>query len=306
MSRRARVLLAAGMIMAASACTTTTPTNAPPSSSPPTPGQTIAPTVSDVAYAHTSPEQLLDLYLPSGNTPAPLVIWIHGGGWRTGDKAAIATVPDLTAPLPQRTDCRDIVQVQVPNVVTLNAKGYAVAAINYRIDHDPVAAVQDAKAAVRFLRANAARYHLNPNQFAAWGDSAGGYSAIMLAITATKQTVFDSPDLGNPNVSTAIQAVVDWYGASDLPDLAGNPGPAESPFTYIAKGQRIPPFLIAQGDQDCVVPVQHSQHLYQALKAAGVTATLNILHGAGHEDPAFMRTQSTPALEFLDHTLKHH
>jgi len=117
--------------------------------------------------------------------------------WRVGDKATLATYPDLSVNPRQRTDCRDIVEVQVPSVAALTAKGYAVAGIDYRLNQDPVAAVQDAKAAVRFLRANAARYHLNPDRFAAWGNSAGGYSAIMLGLTADQHTVFDDPNLGN-------------------------------------------------------------------------------------------------------------
>lgn len=303
-ARRWPVVLSVALLLALGACTGPAPAPAPTSSAAPGPGQPIVPTDPDVAYATASSEERLDLYLPATGRPAPLVIWLHGGGWRSGDKTALATVPDLArTPLP-RTSCNDITEVQVPDVVALNAKGYAVAGVDYQIDHDPVAAVQDAKAAVRFLRANAARYHLDPNRFAAWGNSAGGYSAIMLGLTADQHTVFDNPALGNPTVSTAVQAVVDWYGAADLSDLPGNNGPAENPFTYITPGRKVPPFLIAQGDADCVVPLQHSQHLHDALVAAGASATLNVLHGAGHEDPAFMRTQWAPTMAFLDRTLR--
>lgn len=299
------VLPAAVLAVAIGACSA--PTSSAPattSSRPPGPGDPLVPTVSDVAYANASDIQHLDLYLPaSSGRAAPLVIWMHGGGWRAGDKSLLSTVPDLAKTPPPRVDCHTITEVQLPDVEGLNAKGYAVAAINYHIDHDPVAAVQDAKAAVRFLRANASRYHLDPNRFAAWGDSAGGYSAIMLAVTADQHTVFDNAALGNANVSSAVQAVVDWYGASDLTDIPGNNGPAEDPFTYIAAGKHIPPFIMAQGDQDCVVVLQHSQRLHDALVAAGVSATLNVLHGAGHEDPAFMRTQWAPTMAFLNRTL---
>lgn len=305
-ARRWHVVLPVVVLLVSIAACTAAPSGggSPTSSPPPTPGQVLVPTDSDVAYAHALPTELLDLYLPPWHgRPAPLLIWIHGGGWRAGSKSAIATVPDLTSPLPPRTDCRQIVQVQVPDVVTYNARGYAVAAIDYRIDEDAVGAVKDAKAAVRFLRANAARYHLDPTRFAVWGDSAGGYSAIVLALTANQHTVFDSPELGDPGVSDAVQAVVDWYGAADLMDVPGNLGPAYSPFTYISPGKSVPPFLIAQGSTDCVVSLSHSQHLYDALRAAGVTATLHVLPGAGHEDPAFMRTQSGPTFAFLNRTL---
>jgi acetyl esterase/lipase len=269
-----------------------------------TPSETAARSLYDLAYADTSPQQRLDLYLPArAVNPAPLLIWVHGGGWRTGDKSSIAARYDPSASPPTPTDCTDIVQVQVPDVAALIAKGYAVASINYRLDRDPVAALKDAKAAVRFLRANASSYHLDPDRFAAWGDSAGGYTVIMLGVTGGQRTVFDDPTLGNPKVSSAVQAVVDWFGPTDASSMPGNVGTAESPYTYIVAGRSLPPFRIAHGDADCIVPPQQSRHLQEALTKAGGVATLTILPGARHEDPAFMRTQLAPTVAFLDHTL---
>ena len=268
-----------------------------------TPSVTAARTIHDVAYAHTSPKQSLDLYLPApAANPAPLVIWVHGGGWRTGDKSAIAVPYDPSAPAPTPKNCTDIVQVQTPEVAALNAKGYAVASVNYRLTQDPVAALKDAKAAVRLLRASAASYHLDPNRFAAWGDSAGGYTAIMLGVTGSQTTDFDDATLGNPGVSSAVQAVVDWFGPTDASSMPGNVGAAESPYTYITAGRSLPPFRIAHGDADCIVPIQQSRHLAQALSTAGGVATLAVLPGAHHEDPAFMRTQLTPTVAFLNQT----
>ncbi len=271
-------------------------------SPPPTVG-TSASTLSDLPYAALDPSEQLDLYLPAAAAdPAPLLIWIHGGGWHTGDKSQITGFagPSVKAPAPG--PCRDIVEVQVPNLTALLAKGYAVASVNYRLTLDPVAAVQDAKAAVRFLRANAQRLRLDSNRFAAWGDSAGGYSALILAVTASRRTVFDDPRLGNVDVSAAVQAVVDDFGATEVTDLPGTRLPAEDPFSYIASAKpgSLPPFRIAHGDADCVVPVQHSRDLAAALTKAGAAATLTVLPGAAHEDPAFMRTQWTPTLAFLD------
>src|ERR1700752_3551993 len=77
-------------------------------------------------------------------------------------------------------------------------------------------AVQDGKAAVRFLRANAAKYGLDPEKFAVWGNSAGGFMAAMLAVTGYQSTVFDDPALGNADVSSAVQAAVICYGAIEL------------------------------------------------------------------------------------------
>lgn len=107
------------------------------------------------------------------------------------------------------------------------------------------------------------------------------------------------------DVSAAVQAVVDDFGASELTDLPGSHTAAEDPFPYIASARpgSIPPFRIAHGDADCVVPVQHSRDLLTALTKAGTPATLTVLPGSGHEDPAFMRTQWKPTLAFLDHIL---
>jgi len=304
--RGARAALAAAAVLLAGACSS-------PAASPAAHGtdaasisataRPAASTLSDLPYAALDPAEQLDLYLPAaGARPAPLLIWIHGGGWRTGDKSQITGFAGPSVKAPPPGPCRDIVEVQVPDLAELLAKGYAVAAVNYRLTRDPVAAAQDAKAAVRFLRANAQRFRLDPGRFAAWGDSAGGYSALILAVTADRRTVFDDPRLGHADVSAAVQAVVDDFGASELTDLPGSRTAAEDPLPYIASAKpgSIPPFRIAHGNADCVVPVQHSRDLLAALTKAGATATLTVLPGAGHEDPAFMRTQWEPTLAFLD------
>jgi acetyl esterase/lipase len=96
--------------------------------------------------------------------------------------------------------------------------------------------------------------------------------------------------------------VVDDFGASELPDMPGPYIAGEDPFPYIASAKpgSIPPFRIAHGDKDCVVPLQHSRDLLAALTKARASATLTVLPGATHEDPAFMRTQWEPTLAFLD------
>jgi acetyl esterase/lipase len=302
MSRSGRCLLAAVAAVALTGCTGRDPATG---EDPPSPSAPASSTDYKVAYAEKSPDEVLDLYLPPpAAEPAPLVVWIHGGGWRTGSRTAIASGYDPSAPPPPApTRCGVPVQIQTPDVPDLNAKGYAVATIDYRLTRDPVAAVRDAKAAVRFLRANAARYHLDPEKFAAWGNSAGGYSAIMLGVTGGQRTEFDDPTLGNAGVPATVQAVVDWFGPTDAAEMPGAPGAAAIPYTYIRAGRPLPPFLIAHGDADCVVPVQSSRHLRDALTEAGGKATLHVLPGAQHEDPAFMRTQLTTTYAFLDQSL---
>ena len=125
----------------------------------------IEPTIKDLAYADKSPDEKLDLYLPAkGSGPAPLVIWIHGGGFIEGDKSSMPRRDFGSSPPPRGTN--GISQIQVPNVAALVAKGYAAVSLNYRLGPSFVdgalPATRDGKAAVRFLRANASKYGLDP------------------------------------------------------------------------------------------------------------------------------------------------
>ena len=294
----------------------------PAASSAPTPSPTppgvTAPRqqLKDLPYARLSAAQKLDLYLPvRTGTAVPLVIDIHGGGFAEGDKAD-----------------------EAGTVEALNRSGYAVASINYRLSGEArfPAGVQDAKAAVRWLRANAARYGLDPGRFAAFGTSAGGHLAAMLGVTGGRRTVLDDPALGNPSVSAAVQAVVDWYGPSNFATMdaqAADPGgclgppdrhdPPDSPesrwlgkpvqsdpeLTALASPARqlahagdVPPFYLATGDRDCAVPHAQSSELAGALEAAGVPVTLVVVPDAGHADPRIAQTQTGPAIAFLNRT----
>lgn len=279
-----------------------------------------AQTIKNLNYAGTaSAAQTLDLLLPaSAQLPLPLVVRIHGGGFSGGDKAGEETGTAANAIL---------------------AKGYALASVNYRLSGQALfpAGAQDVKAAVRWLRAHAAQYGLDTDRFACWGESAGGYMVAMLGVTGDQATVFDDDSLGNPGVSSAVAAVVDWYGPTDLATMdseqtanppAGCPTswlqhtPAGSPegkwlggaldtaavstklaqanlVAYIATAKTLPLFIIAHGDNDCSVPWGQSQELKDALTKVGNTANLTILAGAGHADGRFESTQSTPALTLL-------
>lgn len=273
------------------------------------------PTYADVPYATVSASQALDLWIPTtGSGPFPLVIFVHGGAFSGGDKA-----------------------MEGGNVAAVLAKGYAAASLNYRLSGEAIfpAAVQDVKAAVRFLRANASKYGLDPDRFAAWGESAGGNLVAMIGTTGDQATVLDDPSLGNAGVSSAVQAVVDWYGPSDflqadaqfaaMPpaacngqmlalDPADSPGSvylgaaiqtipdtaaAANPITYIASATKLPVFSIAAGDSDCQVPNQQSQILHEALQAAGATSTFTLVPGATHGDPAITSSQTPVALAML-------
>jgi acetyl esterase/lipase len=249
----------------------------------------IKPSIADLAYAEKSAAEKLDLYLPAnGSAPAPLVIWIHGGGFTVGDKHSMPR--RQFGPAPKPVGLFGPYQIQVPNVATLVAKGYAVVSLNYRLGttfmDGLLPATQDGKAAVRFLRANAGKYNLDPNRFAVWGNSAGGYMAAIIGVTGDQPTIFDDPSLGNENVSSAVQACVVWYGAVErLP-------PELTIATYLPSAKVLPAFQIANGDADQIISASQAQRLHDALKKVGTKTTLTILPGAGHEDPAYMATHT--------------
>jgi acetyl esterase/lipase len=243
----------------------------------------------------------LDLYLPEkANGPLPLIIWIHGGAWYLGSKqGAGAALPFV-------------------------ARGYAVASINYRLSqHAPFPAqIEDCKAAVRWLRANAQKYNLDPDRFAAWGPSAGGHLAALLGTSGAAKDL--EGKLGNLDQSSRVQAVVDWYGPTDFLQMGGRHDDARSPesrllggpvqqrkelaakanpITHVRKDN--PPFLIMHGDQDNAVPFNQSELLAEALKKAGVEVTFVPIKGAKHGGPGFQTAENRKRVEdFLDRHLK--
>jgi acetyl esterase/lipase len=256
----------------------------------------------DQAYANMSAAQKLDIYLPEeGTAPFPLIIVIHGGGWASGDKAS----------------------GQVASILTAVKMGYAVASINYRLSGEAKfpAQIYDVKAAIRFLRANAEKYRLDPDTFAVWGDSAGGHLAS-LAGTSGGVSEVEDPAMGNSAQSSSVQAVVDWYGPIDLiridrensaeRNLIGSPladvpelARKSNPVTYISKDD--PPFLIQHGNKDSAVPMEQSVNFASALeKVLGKDkVALDIIDGAGHVDKAFETPENiSHILDFLDKVLK--
>lgn len=270
-------------------------------------------TKANVEYATTSPSQVLDLWLPTdASGPTPLVIHVHGGAFKGGDKAMVGA-----------------------KVQPLLDGGFAVASVNYRLSGEATfpAGAQDVKAAVRWLRANAATYSIDPDRFAAWGESAGGNLVALLGTTSDQATVLDDPELGNAGVSSGVQAVIDWFGPTDFtqmdgqaasgeggctsPELHDPAGSPESlwvggavqdtkelvaqanPITYVTTATRLPAFSIAHGDADCNVPFQQSKLLADALTAAGADVTLTVLPGAAHADPQFDGTLLQPTVAWL-------
>lgn len=312
----ARMALVAGFCMAAWGCSGGGSSTAPGGASSPAP-ELVRKRV-NVAYATASARQTLDLYLPPvGTGPFPLVIWIHGGAWWSGDKSLQAGAPQFD----------------------LLARGYAVASTNYRFSSEATfpAQIHDVKAAIRFLRSHAATYGLDKNRVAVWGSSAGGHLAA-LAGTSGGVGALEGEAQGNPGESSRVQAVIDWFGPIDFlqldaeaaadgcspydgigfnapqspvsaligatitqrPDLVR----AANPITYVSADD--PPFFIQHGTRDCSVSAQQSRLLYDALApvigSGGVT--LKLL-AEGHGGPLFDARANIGAIaDFLDLQLK--
>ena len=271
----------------------------------------------DVAYASQSQAQKLDIYLPDeGDGPFPVIISIHGGAFKGGDKA----------------------DGQVTAMLEGLKRGYAVVSINYRLSGEAIfpAQIYDVKAAVRWICANANQYKLNSEKMAAWGGSAGGHLSALLGTSGGVKELEDLTQ-GNAAQSSRVIAVVDWFGPTDFmkmdeqlkegnvknPQVHSVPGSPESeligknladapelvkaanPETYISKDD--PPFFIQHGRIDNLVPYQQSVNLAGKLeKAIGKDkVTLEILPDSGHGGPGFSSPQNIDKVfVFIDRILK--
>ena len=258
----------------------------------------------DVPYVQNGHErQRLDLYQPpSSDGLKPVIVWIHGGGWEAGSKS------------------------QCPAKIMVT-KGYVVASVGYRLSQDAVfpAQIQDCKAAIRWLRAHAAEYQIDPNRIGVWGASAGGH---LVALLGTTGHVHDFDVGANLNQSSCVQCVIDWFGPTDFLHY-GDLTPArldnqKSPVTRLLGGTVMEkpelarrsspiyyvkadaaPFLIMQGDKDPLVPLQQSASFHEALQKAHVPSILKIYPGAGHGGASFNSLESMKLMaDFMDEHLR--
>jgi acetyl esterase/lipase len=264
-----------------------------------------------LVYGSDSPNQVVDLYVPDGSGPWPLVIGIHGGAFMAGTR-----------------------NWELAHLPAVLEQGYAFATVEYRLSGEALfpAGVQDVKQATAYLRAHAAELNLDPAFFAAWGRSAGGHLAAMLGVTSGQDTEFDRPGDGD----SSVQAVIDWYGPSDFlqmdaqltatppvgdgppPMIHDEPGSPESkwiggpiqdlpettaranPITYVTGDTvPLPPFFLATGTSDHLVPHQQTLILADALRAHGTQVELHILDHALHGDQRFETELKQPAIEWL-------
>lgn len=258
----------------------------------------------DVQYARVGDLSLkLDLYLPAQPQAAskpPLVVWIHGGGWREFSKDRCL-------------------------LIWLAAEGYAVASVQYRLAPDQgywPAQMHDVKGAVRWLRAHAGEYGYDTTRIAAAGESAGGHLSLMLGTTAGNKEL-EGTTGGNETQSTKVDAVVNYYGPSDLlsfgqdlnqPEILSFlfNGPVSqtkaqyeqaAPINHVSAGDA--PVLTLHGDKDPLVFLNHSTRMEEVYKKAGLDYTLHVIPGMGHGGPAFADTQRKTLIKsFLDKHLR--
>ena len=264
-----------------------------------------APTLPDIAFAAVDGHELqLDLYLPDDVENPPLVVWVHGGGWRMGSRDRVGAIG-------------------------LVEHGFAIASVSYRLS--PVAAhpaqIHDIKGAIRFLRKHAGEYGVDDSAIAIAGSSAGGHLAALVGVTNGSQS-HEGDVGGNLELSSSVAAVVSYYGASDLLTILDQSTPRgleirvpalelllggrfeerqelaahASPVFQLDSGD--PPLLLLHGDQDPQMPVNQSLELWGAAKEHGLDVQLEIVHGAAHGGPPFFDPARLEMVaDFIRHSL---
>ncbi|HKQ36776.1 MAG TPA: alpha/beta hydrolase [Verrucomicrobiae bacterium] len=229
----------------------------------------------------------LDLHLPQGKAHPPLIVWVHGGAWRSGSRSNM--------PLEK-----------------LVADGHAVASVDYRLSTAAKfpAQIHDLKAAIRFLRGHGEKWNLPERKIVIAGDSAGAHLAALVGVSNGHVEL--EGDVGNDRgQSSNVQGIISFYGAAnlttilkqstpyglsvrlpaldlllggqpeDLPDLAR----LASPVFHVDHND--PPLLLLHGDQDPQMPINQSHELAGAYKKAGASVQFEVVHGAGHGGAAF-------------------
>lgn len=250
----------------------------------------------DVPYCTGGGLQLLmDLYLPlhPAATLVPAILWLHGGGWRIGSKE------------------------EGPLTVEFASHGFVVASANYRLSGEAPfpAAIEDAKCAVRYLRANSAKYGIDPNRIGVAGSSAGGHLALLVA-TAHESASLEGSG-GWSGESSRVSAALSWFGPTDFGVgpaafengtgfsirifLGGDPEQKPenykkaSPVNWIAPDD--PPLLLIHGNKDTVVPFDQSARMARAYRKLGLSVRLVKVRNAGHNFQRVGNVAISPSIE---------
>ena len=248
--------------------------------------------IKDLEFAVVDGHSLkLDLYLPEGIENPPLILWIHGGGWHAGNK----------------NNC---------GLKWITEHGFAVASTSYRLTQKAIfpAQIYDCKAALRWLRANQTKYGYSTDKVAVSGSSAGGMLAALMG-TAGDVKALEGTVGGNNDQSSRVDAVIDFYGASDFilrsktqPHRANKPGSVVFKLLGGGADKKVelakqasaayhvssddPPMLVFHGDKDNTVLLDQSLKLQEVYKTAGLPLDLHILKGAGHGGKQFFSKEN--------------
>jgi acetyl esterase/lipase len=275
--------------------------------------------LADVVYS-TLPgfrPMVVDIYMPKSKAPKPLILYIHGGGWvggHTRHSGALSNFPQVLA--------------------KLASEGFVVASLEYRLSGEAPfpAQLQDARAAVRFLKDNAAKYGIDPSRVGVWGGSAGGHLTALVATTCGETAVDPTPAAAG---SECVQAAATWYGVFDFAPMLKTSvangvlnaaenmllrcKPAEcstdavaavSPITHV--DEKDPPMLLIHGEKDAVVDVAQSRWMEAKLKSVGVPVETIFIPGVDHSFIGMSRAETRAAtlnatnatFDFFHKTLK--
>jgi len=261
-------------------------------------------TFKDIAYATIDGKDLgLDLYIPAGVTKPALLVWVHGGAWRSGTKA------------------------NPPMAFVEN--GFAMASLDFRQSGEArfPTNVHDIKAAIRFLRGKASEYGYRVDRIAIAGSSSGAHLAALVGVTNGHKEL-EGTEGGYLNQSSDVAAILDYYGASNLmtilaqstpfgvnmrrpalelllgatPDQVPRLAELASPVVHVDRSD--PPLLIFHGDQDPQMPINQSHELQGAYEKMRLDVYFDVVHGAAHGGKQFFTPDRvTRAVAFLRRTI---
>ena len=250
-------------------------------------------------YGASQRDLKMDLIVPkyrAGHAPCPTILWLCGGAFSVVDRS-----------------------IWLPQLMPLAERGYVIASAEYRTSNEQPfpAALEDVKAAVRFLKANAEMFCVDRNRICAAGESAGATLACLLGTTGCQKEYDQGQYL---QYGSDVADVIDFYGLTDislqlqqpansavpewfLKAFLGDVSNAQRASAVLQVHEKTPPFLIFHGSDDPVIPIAHSDRLYQKLLEKQCPAEYFILEEAKHGDDAFYQA---PIIDIIDQFLKNH
>ncbi len=241
----------------------------------------------NVEYLRLETVQLLaDVYQPAGDGPFPAVLMVHGGAWMSGNKSHV-----------------------VQHAKRFMSRGYVVVAINYRLAprHKFPAQLEDCRAALRWMRSHSDKYHINPDQIAGFGYSAGGQLVCLLGLNPSKDhreclqaVVAGGAPCEFRQIPETSKALTYWLGSTrrDRPEIYREASPA----SFVTPND--PPVFLFHGARDSLVRSSSSLELHQKLQAEGVQSKIYVVADSGHLKTFFDQDAAKRAVEFLDGTFR--